>query len=98
MHFAQVALGVIEVREKHALGGDDFVGRAILVIVHREFCVVGAPQRLVRKFLGLELRFLELVEQVEVVHVDLGALVELGTAEVAFYAVGGNRRVANGGG
>ena len=93
-----VAGRVAEMPEEHIFRHHDLVRAAVLVVVHRVVREAGAPLLAPVVLLGGEMLLAQLLEQVEVVHVDPGAPLRVQAAEVLVDTARGDGRLADGGG
>ena len=97
----RMALGpglVGKVPQKQLVRSNDLVGRPVLVIVHSEICRVGPPVLGVVVVCGRKRLFVQLVEQVEVVHIDFRPSCRILAHQKIIDAVRGNPRLADRGG
>ena len=98
MHFlAPVARLVVEVAQEQFVVRDDLVGGAVFEIMDGELSVVGAAHLavLLGQFLAV---LLEVVEHVEAHTLVLRSALQFGTLQDLVDAVGGDTRLADGGG
>ena len=87
-----VARGVAEVSEEQITGGDYLVGGSVLEVVYRIFSRRGTPQvTLVRvEVLRIQTRLMQLIQQIEVMYIHLGALGLILMLQKVIDAVGGH--------
>ena len=84
--------------EEHLLRRHDLVRGTVLVVVHRVVREAGAPLLALAVFLGSQLLLAQLLEQVEVMHVDLRAPLGIQASEVLVDAARSDGCLADGGG